>query len=537
MLSFGKTVLALLLATFMSMPARADWREARTAHFDLYVDDTEDVARAFATKLERFDAALRLLYDVPEKPDQRPIIIYAMHDELFARTCGCVGVLGFYNPAAAGSFIMTFYDPKFDKKAKIGDLGSQAVLLHEYSHHFMFSNFPIAYPYWFTEGFAEFNANSTFEPNGSVIIGYPANYRGESLLSGVNLPMKKLLDPQQYGFVRNVDLIYGRGWLLTHYLMLGSTHAGQLDKYINAMNKGASSLDAAQQAFGDLKKLGVELDTYKHGKLFAPLRVPPSKSPPRVTVETLSPGRAELLPIYMLFTRGVDVHYRLGSALRAERVAKKYPDDVVVLTELAAIERSADRLDKADAAANAALAREAGRVDALVEKGSVAVARASETKATDPKIWSAARQWFLKANHADPNAVMPLYLFYQSFVAAHAQPTPGAVKALQRAGVLAPESRQVGFALARQFLNDGDAPSARALLGPLAFAPHRPVDKNPQLDAIKMIDAGKIDDAKAVLAKAAGDDKESNDADHKGRIGWVSQRRTSAFGNPDHTSS
>lgn len=317
----------LLLAAMV--PAQAEWRQARTDHFILTIDGTEAEAADFAARLERFDAAMRLLYSMPDQ-HSRPIAIYALNVDLFNDACGCPGVLGYYRERAEGSFIFSMHLTDLDKKSKTGEWSSQTVLLHEYGHHFTFSNFPAAYPYWFVEGFAEFNANSSFEKDGSIIIGYPANYRADSLLDGSRLSSKQLFDPQRYGFNTNIDLVYGRGWLLTHYLMLHKQRSGQLTAYLKALNNGRLSLDAAQDAFGDLDKLNAELNAYRRGRLAAPLRIPPAKTPPKVTVITLTPGQAAMMPTYMLMLDGLSKGYALRAAVPAGRIAAKYPDDAVV---------------------------------------------------------------------------------------------------------------------------------------------------------------------------------------------------------------
>ena len=488
-------------------PVRAEWRHARTDHFILTIDDTEENARDFAARLERFDAALRILYGVPDNPEQhlRPVSIYAFKEDIFFAACRCPGMAGFYSAQVDNSFIVTLHLPNIDRKAKTGGWSSQVLLLHEYTHNFVAANFPIAYPYWFQEGFAEFNANTTFEKDGSLIIGYPANYRGDAVLNGSKPSMKRLFDPNQFGYGDRPALIYGYGWLLTHYLMLKPDRHGQLASYLSAMNKGVPSLKAAQQAFGDLAALDKELATYRRGLLMAPLKVPPGK-PVSVSVTALSPGEAAMLPIYVAMRTGGTRLFRLGLAQNAEGVAKRYPDDAVVAAELAEIETAAKHFDKTDAAAGKALAIDPKSVSALVQKGIVAIARAREAKATDLAIWTAARSWFLKANRVDPNQVMPLYLYYMSFVSAKTKPSPGAIKGLMRAAVLAPESDDVRMALAKQFLLDGDAATARTLLQPIAFTPHRPRTKNIPLDALNLIDAGKVEEAKGVLTKGDDDD-------------------------------
>lgn len=493
-------LLALCLSA--AAPGAAEWREARTDHFILKIDDSEEGAREFATKLERFDSALRRLYDVPDTPERRlrPLEIYAFKPDLFMEVTKRSGILGYYRPEVGHSFIFSAHLPGMDKKAKAGWWSSQNVLLHEYSHYFAYSSFPIAYPYWFSEGFAEFNGTATFEPDGSIIVGRPANNRAEGLRSGNRLPPKELFEPERYG-VTDVDLIYGRGWLLTHYLMLDRQRRPQLAAYLTGINKGKSGLEAAREAFGDLNQLNRALDAYMRGTLLPPLRIAPEPEAPKVTVRTLSRGEAAMVPIQAALMNGVDKWNRLGYAIDAGKIARRYPDDPEVLAEWADAELSAERFDVADKAADAALALQPHHVDALLTKGVAALMRAKKAKATDPAVWAAARSWLVKANRADPNAVLPLFLYYQSFLVAKAKPTPDAVKGLMRAEALAPDSGDVRLVLARQMLIDGEVPAARTLLQPVAYAPHTVGKENLPRKVLELIDAGKIADAKAAIDK------------------------------------
>ena len=59
-------------------------------------------------------------------------------------------------------------------------LDIKTVLLHEYTHHFMYQYFPAAYPTWYSEGFAEFMASPVFNDDGSIGIGAPPEYRGSA---------------------------------------------------------------------------------------------------------------------------------------------------------------------------------------------------------------------------------------------------------------------------------------------------------------------------------------------------------------------
>lgn len=112
--------------------------------------------------------------------------------------------------------------------------------------------------------------------------------------------MKNLLSPEKYGLPDDESLVYARGWLLTHNLMLNPARLGQLNAYIAAINQGTPSYQAAQQAFGDLKKLDAELDAYMRAKLPL-LTLPPPKQPVAVQVTRLHAGVAAMQPVYTTF--------------------------------------------------------------------------------------------------------------------------------------------------------------------------------------------------------------------------------------------
>lgn len=497
---------AALATLTVAAPARAEWYEARTNHFQIYVDDkTEAGARDFATRLERFDAGLRLLYNVPEDPDRHavPVRIFALP------LSGFGSVLGWYRSDISGPVIFTAYMPEVDRKAKPGGWSSQTVLLHEYGHHFMYSNYPLAYPSWFSEGFAEFNANVTFNADASMTLGLPANYRGEALKSGSGMTFRQFFEPERNGFGDRSDMIYARGWLMTHYLVLHPQRKGQLATYLERMNRGATSLDAAKAAFSDPKTVYEEVIAYGRGLLAAPLRIPPPSKPIEVKVRALSKGEAAMINIHARTVAGVGEYVRLAHAMRARKVAEKYPDDAIVQRQLAEAEYAAWRWDRAAQAADRALMLKPDMMEALVVRGQAAIKLASEAKATDPAVWTAARAWFLKANRLQPNAAQPLYLYYLSFRTAKAKPNANAIKALSRAHVLSPESPAIRAMLARQMLEDGDGESARYLLQPIAFRPHRKQDDNLSRRAIDLIDAGKPKEALVAL-NGKDDDKDED---------------------------
>jgi hypothetical protein len=506
MVKTWKAVLgAALAATGMAtvQPADAAWFEARTNHFVLVTDSTPERTRDYAARLERFDIALRQLYNIPDNPDlhSRPVTIYALEPAAFMTACHCAysGLLGWYQRRLASPTITVVTSQKEKEKfQQVGYLNSQALLLHEYSHHFMLANSRGAYPYWYVEGFAEFNANATFAKDDALLIGYPANYRGGSLMRENPIPLRRLVAPEIYGFGSDVDQTYGRAWLLTHYLMVRPERAGQLSRYLDAMSSGKPSLQAAQEVFGDFDTLDRDLDRYIRADII-PLRVPAPKREPEVSVRPMSAGEGQALLLLLSARRGIDKGYGKNVALQAANYARTYGNEQRVQTMLAEVAFLARRFDQADQLAERALELDPGSAGALLIKGQIATARAVDAAPRLDSAWAAGRKWFAKANRADPNWPEPFYRYYSSFLFAGEQPPANALMGLERAHVLAPENQDITWAMIREALRKGEARQARAMLVPLASAPHRRKDENKPAQLISLIDANQLPQAFAAV--------------------------------------
>lgn len=509
-LSFAVAVVGMAM---IAQPASAAWLEASSDHFIIYSDTNEKQLRDFATRLERFDRGLRQLFlpDVPEDEGRRSnrLRIYVVSDygdvrQLCGR--GCPNVLGFYVPRAGGSVAFT---PRRYGSGSSADLDAETVLLHEYAHHFMYANFTAAYPAWYSEGFAEFNATARFERDGELGFGAPAAHLAYSLIRGNVLSLEQLLDSAS----RRLDpveseAVYSRGWLLTHYLTFNPDRSGQLRAYIEALNNGTPSVEAGKTAFGDLKKLDRELNRYLVSRRMKYVLLPADKLPiGRIDIRPLSAGAAAMMPVHMRSTRGVTDEGARDLLPEARRRAAPYPDDPVVQAQLAEAEFDVGNDAEAEAAADRALKADPKNMAALLYKGRVLVRRAAAAKAADDATWRAARSWFIKANKIDPNAAEPLFLYYDSFHAAGVTPTANAVLGLNRAFELAPEDHEIRLSFSYQALADNQPKLARAALAPIAFSPHASGWRNIASGAVALIDAGKIDDATKSLRLREAEEK------------------------------
>ena len=459
----------------ITAPAPGAWREAVSAHFIVYSEEKPDAVREFATELERFDAAMRVLRGLQPTTDSttNKLTVFQLSNiQAVQKIMGADSryVAGFYNGDAGNSVAFV---PRSAGSADANDLQAQTVLLHEYAHHFMYRNYPGAFPRWFSEGYAEFNSTARFGKDGSVDLGLPAYHRAAGLQYLRKLPIAELMSADTAELSSDAtEALYGRGWLLTHYLSFSKDRQGQLAAYLTAINKGAKPLDAARETFGDLAKLDRELDRYMQARMTY-LRVPAAKvtfAP--IEVRELSPGASAMLPVMVRSRRGVNNETAKAVLADARRVAAPYPDDPFVQLALAEAELDAGNPAEADKAADRVLAKQPDNVRALVFKGRIAMDRLGDSKAPTEEDWKAVRRWFVRANRAEPGAPVPLVLFYQSFAAEGLKPTPNAVEGLRTAALLAPEDVGLRLSLAHQYLEDDKGPEARAALAPVAYSPH-----------------------------------------------------------------
>ncbi|HVF95540.1 MAG TPA: hypothetical protein VM900_14610, partial [Sphingomonas sp.] len=271
--------------------AGAEWREARSSHFIVYADDSEAGIRNLATRLERFDAIVRRFHRFEEVPGQssNPVTIYVLPSvpavqKLLGRNDN---VAGFYVPRASGS--VAFTPRRGQGDGGDNDLKPQIVLFHEYGHHLLLGNSTIAYPAWFTEGYAEFVSTTRLDKT-SATVGVAAQHRAYGLFGTSGISIERLFDPRRYK-LSEVERagIYGRGWLLTHYLLFDAGRMDRFKRYIGLMNAGTPSIEAATKAFGDLKQLDRDLDRYLGGATIPGLTVHYANLPEvNVSVATLS---------------------------------------------------------------------------------------------------------------------------------------------------------------------------------------------------------------------------------------------------------
>lgn len=498
-----------VLAAFAGT-ARAEWMRGETKHFVVYEDADAAEIRRVATELERFDGFIRLFHERADVSgaESNKLTVYVVPDvgavqELFGDKSR--GVYGFYAGRASGAVAFT---PRRVVGQDKWTLNPRIVLFHEYAHHFLLGNFVSAYPAWFSEGYAEFVSTMIIGAE-KVTIGSAANHRAYSLFAGTSMPARLLFDPaaRKRLSAAQIDAVYARGWLLTHWIMFEPARREQLGRYFRALNDGTPSLKAATDAFGDLDALDKQLNRYVRGATLPGIVMKTDEVPqPDVTVTALSPGARAMIEYRLVSTRGVDAKTAPALYRRAASAAARFPDDPVAQGWFAEIAADAREDAAAGAAADRALARDPRSIQALIYKGMLAMRVAD--KSGRPADWEVARGFFIRANRIDPDKAQPLMLFYASFEAEKRPPKPSAVAGLYRAQELVPQDPALRVLAARQLIRENKLADGRRMLAPLAYNPHLPAD-NYAARAITALDAKDSAAALAALSGERGQDAEA----------------------------
>jgi hypothetical protein len=298
----------VLSAILFPAAAQAKWLRADTTHFILYSDGSERDLREDAIKLERFDQMMRVISGIGDDGGQVRLTVYFVRSPQAVRSLmagNAKNIAGFYSATASGAIAVVPRNVEGRDASNSVAETSDIILFHEYAHHLMMQYFPVSYPAWYVEGFAEYTGNSRIEKDGVIKLGLANVNRAYTLLNTKQLPIETLLESSVDRANENqVSGLYARGWLLTHYLIMAPERKGQLATYLKAVVAGQPSLEAARTVFGDLKALDKDMTRYLDGRMsYRSLSgLPPL--PPTLAVRALDEGEGEALLLQMRLSRG-----------------------------------------------------------------------------------------------------------------------------------------------------------------------------------------------------------------------------------------
>ena len=525
-----KLVLAFVAFAFsLSAPAKAEWWEAETAHFVVKARASEDDAREYALEMEKFDAALRIMFGLPRDEVEfsranKPVIYRFGRPKDIGRIGGFpgAGILGFFIPRAGDSVA---YAPIFrsrDTSAKTswqlrGDPRARSnprdTLTHEYTHYFMMQHFPSAYPRWYVEGFAEMMSTARFDEDGSVHIGDPPQERATQIFKIRPFAMDEMLDPDHE--LRGIDWVqhYATGWLLAHYMSFEPERQIKLRNYLIAVAKGEDGLEAAKREFGDLRELDRALEKYKRGP-FPGRRIDGVNFDNTVKLRELSDAEEEAINTEMRLNRQPkDEGEARDIVSDFKNLVAKHPGNRHLMELLADAHLAAKQYDEADNVAQQIIAAHPKSSEAWMARSIAASRRITE----DPTFAEKAREYAVEASQIDPDDPRSYMAYYFSYIESGEEVPESAAVVLEQAFKKAGSDPIYRLLLGRQLVLENRLQSAESVLLPIAFRGHKvdePKDEeDPSLDRVITMIREKDRDGALAMIEEMMDDEEDDDAD------------------------
>ena len=276
----------ILLTAGASAADKSRWVEIRSPNFLVVSNGGERPARRIAGQFEQIRAVFKTSLKMKVDPG-KPFIVLAVKDEKSMRellpeyweTKGQVHPAGVFFAGIEKHYVILRLDTEGDNPFH--------VVYHEYVHMLVDLNFR-QLPLWLNEGLAEFFGNSVLGEK-EIGLGRPSVSSLRILNSTKLMPLPLLLTVDHaspfYNESEKANVFYAESWALVHYLQLGSRdRRGMLDAYFRFLRDDGDPVQSAEKAFGDLRALARELESYAAQPAFSYAKLKP---PAEVQEETL----------------------------------------------------------------------------------------------------------------------------------------------------------------------------------------------------------------------------------------------------------
>jgi hypothetical protein len=358
----------------------------------------------------------------------------------------------------------------FAMALKDGGLGEDDVMFHEYAHHFMWENFPAAYPAWFVEGWAEYFMTTDIKPSEIKIGGYNVG-RAYGIFGETWIPLEDLLSKTSFETrEQKRDVYYSLAWLFTHYMRSDPARAAQLDTAIRAIAAGKDPVKSFETATGkSMEELTQALKKYRQLQILG-IKNPGAAVP--MTITTLPKSADDLLldnlRLILTSTGEIDADFVAG----VRRKAARHPGDAFAEQVLARAE-----FVMGDVAAGEAIMKR--RLDAnpndfedlLLAGTGQLLAGMRDPKQRDAR-YKAARTPIAKAYGMNKGDFRPLYAYALARSIEPNFPTDNDMKALLEARYLAPAVQELSWRAGMALLRKGRRDEAALMLAPVINNPH-----------------------------------------------------------------
>jgi tetratricopeptide (TPR) repeat protein len=278
-----------------------NWIEIRSPHFTVATNASEKEGRRVAGQFEQMRAMFHTAFSTFRVDVSQPIYIIAAKNEATLKLLmpdewevkGHVHPAGMYSQGEDRDYVALQIDAQGNNPYH--------VVYHEYTHALLHLNFN-GLPLWLDEGLAEFFGNSTLgekESRTGTVSADTVNFLRQNQL----IPIETLLEvdhtSRYYNEANRASVFYAESWALVHYLMMNpeARQRQLLAKFSAAWDRTQNQLQAAQEAFGDLKRFGDVIENYARQSTFmmGVVKVDLGDTSKEYPVQHISPTQAQVL--------------------------------------------------------------------------------------------------------------------------------------------------------------------------------------------------------------------------------------------------
>jgi len=379
----GSRVLVVLLAACVARaaaPRDADigrLREWRLPAYTLIAADGAD-PRYLVQRLDNTQRAVSKLLATPVKPTAVPTFVWLVPRKVWNRYLApSNAIVGEFVPGRFAHYLLI--------DEGIGRDGVREAVQHEYTHHFLRTQWGGLYPLWFDEGVAEimggarlYERRAVFEVPRASSVG---TWIGMWRLFELDKNSREYLSPTWS------QAVHGESWAIVHRALMHDTKfANQMFAYLAATNRLVPPDDAVTQSFGmTFSELDASMKGYVRERVFAVGSVNFEAAPtgPLPAGRALAPVEALVALARAMLDTGFQPQHVAELVHTAGRLAPGAPE-VTILELRVAVRDHQDAEALRLAAALVATPRSTEDVAMLRDTGLALFERVREPVAGDP---------------------------------------------------------------------------------------------------------------------------------------------------------
>jgi Flp pilus assembly protein TadD len=339
----------------------------------------------------------------------------------------------------------------------------------------MMQYYPIAYPRWYVEGFAEFVMTADIRPQQ---ITYGTYNRVRAAWLGDRrawLPYEQILFglPDGAG-AEDLARFYAQSWLLVHYLFSNDERRDAFRRYLTALRRNEDPRQAFAASFGmDARGLDRALRDYSEGFTYLRIARPAERPPIPIAITRLPRSADDLLLHQAAIRRGGQSPERQQEILAAVRRSARTHGDSFSKRLLAQAEILYGDPAAADPLLDALLAEAPNDAELLYFKGMRHLVAGRADAERRREHFREARTWFARAHRADSNHFPTLYRYAESYSTEPGFVSENTANILMLATELAPQVQEIRLNAAQILLVREQFEEAEALLAPIVSSAHR----------------------------------------------------------------